>query len=120
MRSALRRSFYGTGIRRAELARLNWRDLDIDRRTLMVRQGKGRKDRMVPIGPRALAWIDRYLVEVRPRFAVEPDDGTLFLTVDGTGFSLDRLTQLVQARGWVEERCYVGGLRPQGGRQVRL
>ena len=27
---------------------------------------------------------------------VEPDDGTLFLTVDGTGFSLDRLTQLVR------------------------
>jgi integrase/recombinase XerD len=88
--------FYGTGIRRAELARLNWRDLDIDRRTLMVRQGKGRKDRMVPIGPRAIAWIDRYLTEARPRWATEPDEGTLFLTVDGTPFSLDRLTQLVR------------------------
>ena len=57
----------------------------------MVRQGKGRKDRMVPSGPRALARIDRYLSEVRTRFATEPDDGTLFLTVDGTPFSLDRL-----------------------------
>lgn len=93
---AMLETFYGTGIRRAELARLNWRDLDVERRTLMVRQGKGRKDRMVPIGSRALAWVDRYLIEVRPRFAVEPDDGTLFLTVDGTPFSLDRLTQLVR------------------------
>ncbi len=41
-------TFYGTGIRRSELARLNWLDLDIERKTLMVRQGKGRKDRMVP------------------------------------------------------------------------
>jgi integrase/recombinase XerD len=93
---AMLETFYGTGIRRAELARLNWRDLDIDRKTLMVRQGKGRKDRMVPIGPRAIAWIERYLVDVRPRFASEPDDGILFLTVDGTPFSLDRLTQLVR------------------------
>ncbi len=65
-------TFYGTGIRRSELARLNLRDLDIERRTLMVRQGKGRKDRMVPIGPRAIAWIERYLSESGPRFAGEP------------------------------------------------
>ncbi len=32
----------------------------------------------------------------RPKLVVEPDDGTLFLTVDGTGFSLDRLTQRVR------------------------
>src|SRR5262249_39103168 len=96
---AMLETFYGTGIRRSELARLNVRDLDVERHTLMVRQGKGRKDRMVPIGPRALAWIDRYVREVRPRFAETAgglDEGTLFLTVDGTGFSLDRLTQLVR------------------------
>jgi integrase/recombinase XerD len=87
---------YGTGIRRGELARLNVRDLDVERHTLMVRQGKGRKDRMVPIGPRAVAWIERYLTDARPQWTTEPDDGTLFLTVDGTGFSVDRLTQLVR------------------------
>jgi integrase/recombinase XerD len=93
---AIIETFYGTGIRRAELAHLNVRDLDTERRTLTVRQGKGRKDRMIPIGDRALAWIARYLTEARPRLAREPDDGTLFLTVDGTPFSLDRLTQLVR------------------------
>ena len=34
---------------------------------LLVRQGKGNKDRFVPIGDRALAWLDKYLAEVRPQ-----------------------------------------------------
>ena len=42
---------------------------------------------MIPIGERALAWIDRYVTEVRPELAVEPDDGTLFLTNEGTPFT---------------------------------
>lgn len=87
---------YCTGIRRSELARLNVRDIDRDRHTLMVRQGKGKKDRLVPIHGRCIAWLDAYQSEARPKLVVEPDDGTLFLTVDGTGFSLDRLTQLVR------------------------
>lgn len=87
---------YCTGIRRSELARLNVRDIDRDRRTLMVRQGKGKKDRLVPIHGRCIAWLDTYLDQARPKLAAEPDDGILFLTMDGTGFSLDRLTQLVR------------------------
>ena len=47
--------FYSTGIRRAELTRLSIEDLNQDRMTLQVRQGKGKKDRVVPIGGRALA-----------------------------------------------------------------
>jgi integrase/recombinase XerD len=78
---------YSTGIRRSELAGLSLFDLDVERSTLLVRQGKGRKDRMVPIGERAVVWVGRYLAEVRPGLAVEPDDGTMFLTADGTGFS---------------------------------
>jgi len=99
---------YSTGIRRAELANLAVFDIDNDRRTLLVRQGKGRKDRMVPIGERALVWVDRYLDEVRHQHALEPDDGVLFLTVDGTRLSLDRLTQLV--RTYVEK----SGVNKQG------
>jgi integrase/recombinase XerD len=91
---------YSTGIRRSELAHLAVFDLDVERQTLLVRQGKGRKDRMVPIGERALAWVDRYLVDIRPQLVVEPDDGTLFLTADGSGLSPDRLTQI--ARGYVK------------------
>lgn len=58
--------FYSTGIRRAELAHLAVTDIDCERQTLLVRQGKGRKNRLIPIGPRALAWVRKYLAEVRP------------------------------------------------------
>jgi integrase/recombinase XerD len=94
---------YSTGIRRIELAGLAVFDIDRDRHTLLVRQGKGRKDRLIPIGERALVWIDRYHHEVRHQHARDPDNGVLFLTADGNPFSLDRLTQLahhyVQASG---------------------
>ncbi len=91
---------YSTGIRRAELASLAVTDIDHERQTLLVRQGKGRKDRMIPIGPRALAWVRRYLAEVRPRLVTQPDDGILFLSADGTGLALDALTRL--ASGYVK------------------
>jgi integrase/recombinase XerD len=97
---AMLEMFYSTGIRRSELAHLVVFDIDAARQTLMVRQGKGRKDRMVPIGERALAWVVRYLEETRPLLVAGADDGTLFLTADGTGFSPDRLTQI--ARGYVK------------------
>ena len=83
---AILETFYATGIRRSELANLALYDLDAARGTLMVRLGKGQRDRVVPIGQRARAWIDRYVTDVRPLFVVEPDARVLFLTIDGTRF----------------------------------
>ena len=44
---------YSTALRREEALRLEHTDLDRERRTLLVRLGKGKKDRFVPIGQRA-------------------------------------------------------------------
>ena len=74
-------------------------DLDRERGTVMIRQGKGKKDRMIPIGERALAWIDRYLESARPDLVIGRNNATLFLTNAGESFTPDRLTQLV--RGYV-------------------
>ena len=87
---------YSTGMRRMELVGLKLYDLDVDRGTVMIRQGKGRKDRMIPIGERALAWIDKYITEVRPSLASEPDQAVLFLTNLCEPFTPNRLTQLVR------------------------
>lgn len=88
--------FYSTGIQRMELINLTVQDIDAERGTVMVRQGKGRKDRMIPIGERALTWIDKYREDVRPDFASGADDGTLFLTTLGEAFAAGRMTQLVR------------------------
>ena len=82
-------------IRRLELIGLKLYDMDVERGTVMIRQGKGKKDRMIPIGDRAMMWVDKYLTEVRPRLVMEPDDGTLFLANHGEVFTPCRLTQMV-------------------------
>ena len=92
---AILETLYSTGIRRAELARLETTDLDPDRGILLIREGKGKKDRMVPIGDRALAWIDKYLREVRPLLMVPPDEGDLFLTRFGRAFVPNGVSELV-------------------------
>jgi integrase/recombinase XerD len=93
---AILETFYSTGMRRMELIRLKLFDIDAERGTVMIRQGKGAKDRMVPIGARALAWIAKYRDEVRPALALGEDDGTLFLTHLGEAFTPNRMTQLVR------------------------
>src|SRR4030065_383447 len=62
----------------------------------MIREGKGRKDRFIPIGERACAWIEKYREEVRPQYVREPDDGTLFLTAYGEPLHNNRLSDLVR------------------------
>jgi integrase/recombinase XerD len=84
---------------RRPTARGSFDSLDQERGTLMVRQGKGKKDRMVPIGERAIAWLAHYLNDARPQLVLPPDPGTLFLTQEGEEISCHRLTQLV--RGYV-------------------
>jgi integrase/recombinase XerD len=85
---AILETLYSTGMRRSELTALRVYDVELDKGIVRINQGKGRKDRMVPIGERAMAWIDKYLLDVRPRLVQEPDDGTLFLTADGTSLSM--------------------------------
>lgn len=80
---AMLETFYSTGMRRTEVIRLKLYDVDREAGIVTIREGKGKKDRVIPIGERAVAWIDKYLDEARPRLAVEPDDMTLFLTAQG-------------------------------------
>jgi integrase/recombinase XerD len=87
---------YSTGIRRFELAGLKLFDVDVERGALMVRQGKGSKDRLVPVGERACVWVDKYLREVRPDIATGADDYRLFLDDDGRGFEPERVGDLVR------------------------
>lgn len=96
---AILETFYSTGMRRREVSRLAPQDIDRERGVAIVREGKGRKDRVVPIGERAIRWIDKYLDEVRPLFVSPPDPGNLFLSITGQEVHPDTLTHL--AAGYV-------------------
>jgi integrase/recombinase XerD len=93
---AILEAFYSTGMRRMELLGLKLYDLDQERGTVFIRQGKGKKDRMIPMGERAFAWVSRYLEEARGSLALTPDEGIVFLTNVGLVFEPNRLTQLVR------------------------
>lgn len=87
---------YATGLRRAELAALTLTDIEPERGTLHVRLGKGKKDRFVPVGERALAWVAKYQREARPALLGDPSEPRLFLNVDGQGLGKHSLTWRVR------------------------
>jgi integrase/recombinase XerD len=95
---ALLEVLYSTGMRRLEIVRLKLFDLQLDRGLILVNQGKGSKDRYVPIGARAAAWLEKYIREGRPQLVSEPDDFSVFLTAQGEPFSRDHLTFVVRGR----------------------
>ncbi len=80
---AIMETLYSTGLRRSEALNLHLSDLDRQRQVVLVRLGKGNKDRFAPIGPRALAWIDKYLAEARPNLLRDPAQPLLFITGKG-------------------------------------
>jgi integrase/recombinase XerD len=93
---AILETLYSTGMRRLELVSLKVWDLDLERATATIRQGKGKKDRIIPLGHRAAQWIRKYLDDARPQLASEPDDKTVFLSNAGEPLALDYLTEVVR------------------------
>ena len=90
---------YGTGMRRSELMNLQLGDVDLTQATVFIRQGKGRRDRYVPMGQSARHWVARYAAEVRPMLTGQVQDTqsgwTLFLTDYGEPFEQNRLSGMV-------------------------
>jgi integrase/recombinase XerD len=57
---------YSAALRPAEIRGLKIEDIDFSAGLVFIEQGKGKKDRTVPVGAVALIWIRRYIHEVRP------------------------------------------------------
>jgi integrase/recombinase XerD len=98
---AILETLYATGVRRAELVRLGVFDLDRNRGTVTVWQGKGKKDRVIPIGERAVSWIEKYLADARPALETAASGETLFLSSYGEGLSKGYLTH--EVRKYIED-----------------
>jgi len=86
---AILETLYSTGVRVSELVDLNRVDLDFNTQTLHIR-GKGKKERIVPLGSHAVAAIRHYmtLLEPDPRFQelrFQPDQNAVPLFINKNG-----------------------------------
>lgn len=91
---ALFELLYSSGLRVSELCRMKIYDVDDQFVKVM---GKGKKERVIPLGAPALRAIDRYLVEVRSLYDSE-HDATLFLTDKGKPITRHFVWQRIKER----------------------
>lgn len=77
---------YATGLRVSELVALRLQDIHWEAEAIRT-IGKGDKERVVPVAKVALEMVQRYVREVRPRYAVRADDDAVFLNSHGRRLS---------------------------------
>jgi integrase/recombinase XerD len=92
---AMMEVLYATGMRRMEIAGLAIEDVEAERAVVLIRQGKGQKDRLIPLGERALHWVHKYLDEARPQLVWNEQDRTLFLGNEGLPLSPTWLSTVI-------------------------
>jgi integrase/recombinase XerD len=93
--AAMIATLYATGLRVSELVKLRIEDVDLGVGCLRA-TGKGRKQRLVPVGDVAADLIRRYLEEARPTFVRQPSHA-LFLTRLGRGMTRQAFWKLLSA-----------------------
>jgi integrase/recombinase XerC len=90
---AMLETLYGGGLRVGELVGLNLDDLD-DQTDLVRIRGKGRRERLSPVGLIAAAWLRRWIALRRPRHPHEP---AVFLNQRGTRLTARSVGRLLEA-----------------------
>lgn len=96
---ALLEFMYASGVRVSEVVGLRLRDLALEEEIAVVR-GKGDKQRLVPVGRRAVSTLTIYLRETRPRLERGGGEGRVFLNARGTPLSRMGVWKIL--RGHVE------------------
>jgi site-specific recombinase XerD len=90
---AIIQTFLQTGIRLGELANLRVDEVDLEHRLLTVRQGKGKKDRQIPLVDDVLKALRNYVRYRNTELIV--DDDTFFLAKNGTSMNVSTVKYLV-------------------------
>ncbi len=91
---ALLELVYSAGLRSAEAVGLDLGDIDFDQEHVHVRNGKGAKERIVPLGEEAGLWLARYLRDARPLLA-RGAESALFLSATGRRLDTSTLRRLL-------------------------
>src|SRR6201996_8544264 len=92
---ALLETMYACGLRASEAITLELSEIDLDAGMLRAR-GKGSKERMVPIGSKAIETLRAYLDQARPRLVGIRDEPHVFVNLRGAGLSRQGLYRIVQ------------------------
>jgi integrase/recombinase XerD len=92
---ALLETMYACGLRASEAIGLELSELDLDAGILRAR-GKGSKERIVPIGSKAIETLHVYLENGRPRLVGLRDEPRVFVNLRGGGLSRQGLYKIVQ------------------------
>ena len=85
---------------------------DSDRGLLTVRKGKGQKDRVVPVGERALHWLETYLEKTRPLLETPQSERAMFLSGYGERISAGHIGT------WVRRVMVAAGVSRAGACHV--
>ncbi len=92
---ALLETMYACGLRATEATSLELSDLDLEAGVLRTR-GKGSKERLVPVGSKAIETLEAYLARGRPRLVGLADEPRVFVNLRGRGLSRQGLYKIVQ------------------------
>lgn len=96
---ALIELFYATGLRVSEMVSLRQQDLNLESGYLTC-TGKGRKQRLVPIGDEAAAWLRRYITDARPALLKRRASSKLFVNArGGTGLTRVGFWKILKSYG---------------------
>jgi integrase/recombinase XerD len=89
---------YAAGLRVSELVALKSAEVSLDMGVVRV-FGKGAKERMVPLGEEAVAWLERYLREARPRLLKGGAADAVFVTPRGGPMTRQAFWHLIRRHG---------------------
>jgi integrase/recombinase XerD len=95
---ALIELLYATGLRVSELVGLRVADLNLEAGYLTC-TGKGDKQRLVPVGDQAAAWVQRYLADARRRLLAGRPSPRLFLNARGGSLSRVGFWKILRGHG---------------------
>ena len=95
---ALLECLYSSGIRRNEIKKLEIKHVDLAEETLLILQGKTRRDRLVPLGKRACLSMQSYLSQARPELQrkTKRKNSFVFLTSQGNPMGCDSISQRIR------------------------
>jgi len=93
--TAILHLLYASGMRVSELVSLNLNDIDIGGGFVRC-FGKGHKERLIPIAPRAAQVVDEYVKEARPRLVHSQDEPSLFVNARGERLTRQGLWQILK------------------------